>query len=445
MVQNRRKSRALIRAGAHFSPLGVRVKALTNKAAHYGSNLVRTAVCAIRVLTSISRTVRVEICRPRRGRLVAVACGVRIGTANAHFARISIGRTAHKNVDTAHQNECRMRESRIRHAFAAACVAVWIAVASTQVTIAAELPPSHTANVQFTPLEDQANVPEMFRLEAHSFPFVQTFIADASRTTDVSEVTFPSPLETEHACNNTVHCEYFRPHGPGRRPAVVVLHILGGDFPLARLFSRYLAASGTPALFLKMPYYGPRRPTDVRKRMIDVDPRDSVVGMRQAVLDIRRAGAWLASREEVDPEQIGIFGISLGGITAALAAEQEPRFRNVCLMLAGGDLGRVSWESSEVRQAREHWLAKGGTKEEFFTVLQPIDPATYAERLRSRRLFMINASQDEVIPPACTTSLWEKAGKPPIVWLDAGHYSAALYMFHGLAEVTRFFRREPML
>ena len=310
---------------------------------------------------------------------------------------------------------------------------------------AAELAPPQTSTVEFRPLEDQANVPEMFRLEAHSFPYIQTFVPDASRTTVVSEVTFPSPVETEHACNNTVHCEYFRPHGPGRRPAVVVLHILGGDFPLARLFSRYLAASGTPALFVKMPYYGPRRPTEVRKRMIDVDPRDSVVGMRQAVLDIRRAGAWLASREEVDPEQIGIFGISLGGITAALAAEQEPRFRNVCLMLAGGDLGRVSWESREVKQARDQWLAKGGTKEEFFTVLQPIDPATYAERLRSRRLFMINASQDEVIPPACTTSLWEKAGKPPIVWFDAGHYTAALYMFHGLAEVTRFFRREPML
>lgn len=310
---------------------------------------------------------------------------------------------------------------------------------------AAELAPPQTSTVEFRPLEDQANVPEMFRLEAHSFPYIQTFVPDASRTTVVSEVTFPSPVESEHACNNTVHCEYFRPHGPGRRPAVVVLHILGGDFPLARLFSRYLAASGTPALFVKMPYYGPRRPTEVRKRMIDVDPRDSVVGMRQAVLDIRRAGAWLASREEVDPEQIGIFGISLGGITAALAAEQEPRFRNVCLMLAGGDLGRVSWESREVKQARDQWLAKGGTKEEFFTVLQPIDPATYAERLRSRRLFMINASQDEVIPPACTTSLWEKAGKPPIVWFDAGHYTAALYMFHGLAEVTRFFRREPML
>lgn len=311
---------------------------------------------------------------------------------------------------------------------------------------AAEMPPPQTGAVQFEPLEDQSAVPERFRLEAHSFRFTQTFVADMSRTTEVSEVTFPSPIETEFSCNNTVHCEYFRPRpeqvamAGTKRPGVVVLHILGGDFPLARLFCRYLAASGTHALFVKMPYYGPRRPTDVRKRMIDVDPRESVVGMRQAVLDIRRAAAWLASRPEVDDEQIGIFGISLGGITAALTAEQEPRFRNVCLMLAGGDLGRVSWESPEVKEARTRWLSGGGTKEEFFAVLQPIDPASYAERLKSRRMLMINAAHDEIVPPPCTESLWEKAGKPRIIWFDAGHYSAAAFLFHGLAEVTRFFR-----
>jgi pimeloyl-ACP methyl ester carboxylesterase len=310
--------------------------------------------------------------------------------------------------------------------------------------------PVETGTARFEPLEDQAAVSEMFRLEPHSFDYALTPLADVSRSTDVAEVTFPSPVTTPHECNNTVHCEYFRARGKddefqGRRPAVVVLHILGGDFPLARLFARYLASTGTHALFVKMPYYGPRRPVDVRKRMIEVDPRESVVGMRQAILDIRRAAALLASRAEVDPDQIGIFGISLGGITAALAAEQEPRFRNVCLMLAGGDLGRVSWESPEVRSARDNWLAQGRSKAEFFEVLRPIDPATYAERLQGRRMLMINAKHDEIVPPACTESLWEGAGRPRIVWFDAGHYTAALYLFHGLAEVTQFFRRPPLL
>jgi pimeloyl-ACP methyl ester carboxylesterase len=340
--------------------------------------------------------------------------------------------------------------NQLRITLAVAIVALLVGREARLVAADNGPPASEAGAARFEPLGDPAAVPEMFRLEAHDFPYTLTPVPDVSRSTEVAEVTFPSPVVTPHECNNTVHCEYFRARGKegefaGRRPAVVVLHILGGDFPLARLFARYLASTGTHALFVKMPYYGPRRPSDVRKRMIEVDPRESVVGMRQAILDIRRAAALLASREEVDPEQIGIFGISLGGITAALAAEQEPRFRNVCLMLAGGDLGRVSWESPEVRAARDNWLAQGRSKAEFFDVLRPIDPATYAERLQGRRMLMINARHDEIVPPACTESLWEGAGRPPIVWFDAGHYTAALYLFHGLAEVTQFFRRPPLL
>ena len=62
-------------------------------------------------------------------------------------------------------------------------------------------------------------------------------------------MTFPSPVVTPHANNNTVHCEYFRPLAAGKHPGVIVLHILGGDFDLARLFCRSLAHRGTAALF----------------------------------------------------------------------------------------------------------------------------------------------------------------------------------------------------
>lgn len=302
------------------------------------------------------------------------------------------------------------------------------------------LPPNVAGAVRFEPAEDEVRTDPRFRLAAHEFPYVQTFAPADAAQLELSHVTFPSPVETPFACNNTVHCEYFRPRVAGRRPAVVVLHILGGDFPLARLFCRYLAASGTAALFVKMPYYGPRRPSGPRKRMISDDPRETVEGMRQAVLDIRRAAAWLAAREEVDAHRLGIFGISLGGITAALAAAQEPRFANVCLMLAGGDLGQVVWQTREAARAREKWLTSGGTVEQFVDILRAVDPAAYAGRLQGRRLLMLNAANDEVIPRACTESLWRASGRPPIVWYDAGHYSVVRFLFDGLYETTRFFR-----
>ena len=78
----------------------------------------------------------------------------------------------------------------------------------------------------------------------------------------VSRLRFPSPITTPDAENNVVHAEYFDPGrgSGGRSPAVVVLHILGSDFPLSRYMAARLADRGVAALFLKLPYYGERRP-----------------------------------------------------------------------------------------------------------------------------------------------------------------------------------------
>jgi dienelactone hydrolase len=249
-------------------------------------------------------------------------------------------------------------------------------------------------------------------------------------------------VETPHERNNTVHAEYYRPRHDGKRPAVVVLHILGGDFALSRLFCHSLNQSGTAALFVKMPYYGPRREPGVSRRMINADPHETVEGMTQAVLDIRRAVALLASREEIDPDHIGIMGVSLGGITAALAAEADPKIRNACLLLAGGDLPKIAAESKEFERERAAFLAAGKKAEGFENVIAVVDPLTHASLLKDRRVLMLNAKDDEVIPRECTERLWEAAGKPDIVWFSGGHYSVMRHLPSALYRVNRFFEKE---
>jgi dienelactone hydrolase len=345
-----------------------------------------------------------------------------------------------------------------------------------------------SGSARFDPAAEEAAVPELFRLPAAEFDYRLTPAETVATRIRIFEVTFPSPVVTPHEANNMVHCEYFVPVAPpqasgGRqppgdptgdtvgapdeepagsrrplatdgksppianrqspivnpRPATIVLHILGGDFDLSRLFCRTLAHNGVAALFVKMPYYGPRRDPQSDRRMISVDPRETVEGMSQAIKDIRRARAWLAGREEIDAERIGVFGISLGGITAALAFTAEPRLDRACLMLAGGDIAQVGWEAPELRPIREQWEQQGGTKEEFVRLWTSIDPVTYADRVAGRRVLMLNARYDEVIPRRCTDSLWQAFGEPEIHWFDAGHYTVARFMFDGLERTTRFF------
>jgi dienelactone hydrolase len=323
-------------------------------------------------------------------------------------------------------------------------VPIWLFLAiSASHGFAAELPVVAGGKFSFEPL-DESRVPEPFRLEVRrDIPFQTAPMATTSQTFAISAVTFPSPVETPHANNNTVHCEYFCAAGDGKRPGVIVLHILGGDFDLSRLFCRALTTRGCSALFVKMPYYGPRRQPDVATRMVSRDPHETVRGMTQAVKDVRYATAWLANRPEIDADQLGIMGISLGGITGALTLTAEPRLHKAFLMLAGGDVAQVAWETKKMRQLREQWEANGGTKDSFFALMRTVDPAAYGDRVRDRKILMINARHDEIIPAACAESLWKSFGEPPIVWLDAGHISAARYIFDGLDKATKFF--EPQL
>jgi dienelactone hydrolase len=177
--------------------------------------------------------------------------------------------------------------------------------------------------------------------------------------------------------------------------------------------------------------------------MVSHDPQQTVAGMTQAVLDIRRATAWLAARPEVDGSKLGIFGISLGGITSSLAATAEPRLQNVCLLLAGGDVGRVAWESLELRGLREKLLAKGVNREQFVETLSAVDPVTYAGSARGKRVLMLNARDDEVIPRACTESLWKALGEPDIHWYSGGHYSCIRHLASALTRVATFFAISP--
>ena len=263
-----------------------------------------------------------------------------------------------------------------------------------------------------------------------------------SQTIEVWDVTFPSPVVTPQASNNTVHAEFYRSKRDGRRPAVIVLHILGGDFPLSRLFCNRLAQQGVSALFVKMPFYGPRRGADSKRRMVSLNPDETVEGMTQAVLDIRRSVAWLAARDDVDAGRIGIFGISLGGITGGLAASIEPQIGHVCLLLAGGDLGQVALDSPQLRKVRGELPKDFVDKETLIKTLAVIDPVTYASRAKGKRILMLNALHDEVIPKACTLALWKGFGEPEIAWYSGGHYSVIVHLPRALERVAHFFAAE---
>ena len=295
--------------------------------------------------------------------------------------------------------------------------------------------------VEFDTSLDDRNIPERFRLPAHRFP-TDTIPWKTRGPVSVFKVTFPSPVTTAIAVNNTVHAEYYLPAGKGPFPAVVVLHILGGEFPLSQVVANSLARKNVAALFIKMPYYGERRDPKIRRRMISRQPEETVEGMTQAVLDIRHAAAWLRSRPEVDASRLGITGISLGGIMSALSAPAEPTFKKVAIYLGGGNLAGILWEldHSEARTFRGQWKEQGGTRETFIELMKPVDPVNYGHLLKKREVLMVAARQDKVVPPAATEALYNSIGEQAeLIWLDAGHVGSGKYLLSEIVRIQQFF------
>ncbi len=285
-------------------------------------------------------------------------------------------------------------------------------------------------------------IPEQFRLESHSFPAKVTPKYELKYSgVEVSTVTFPSPVQTPHEINNTVHCEYFRPKKEGKFPAVLVLDVLDGQQVVSRGEAMWLAMHDVAAVVVVLPYYGPRRPTEGKHRLLVPDVDQSVQNVRQAVLDCRRAVAWMGSRPEIDANKLSLLGTSLGSLIGALVIASEPNLRSGCLLLGGGGLVDAFYDHPKAAILSQSLKAIGITKEVLRKKIDPVDPLTYATCLKGKDLLLIAASRDDVVSPEAMKRFWEASGKPKIVWVDATHVGAAFYAFPMMAAVIEHVKK----
>jgi cephalosporin-C deacetylase-like acetyl esterase len=136
----------------------------------------------------------------------------------------------------------------------------------------------------------------------------------------------------------------------------------------------------------------------------------------------------------VDADRLGLVGTSLGSLIGGNVAAAEPRLKNVCLLLTGGGLVDAYANHTLAGPYLTALGAIGGVSALKKTIA-PVDPITHAAALKSRNLLIVAASRDEVVPPVAAEALWAACGRQRIVWVDATHVGAALYLFPMMKEV----------
>jgi hypothetical protein len=251
-------------------------------------------------------------------------------------------------------------------------------------------------------------------------------------TLEGDHLTFPSAVTTPHQENNTVHGRYFpAPSERGRRRAVVVLPQWNADreghVGLCRLLNRFHVS----ALRLSLPYHDARMPPELERAdyIVSSNVGRTVQVCRQAVLDARRAIAWLASRGY---ESIGILGTSLGSCLAMLTAAHEPRVRAAALNHVSPYFADVVWEGLSTEHVREG-LNGRIELEALRRIWMPISPFPYIDRVRGRKVLLIYARYDLTFPLTLSkmlvTEFRRQGVNPEVAVLPCGHYSTGVSPF----------------
>jgi len=199
------------------------------------------------------------------------------------------------------------------------------------------------------------------------------------------------------------------------------------------------------ALRLSLPYHHQRMPPELHRAdyIVSSNVARTVQVCRQAVLDARRAIAWLASEGY---ERIGILGTSLGSCLALLTTAHEPLIRAEALNHISPYFADVVWRglsTEHVRQGLDGHIDLDTLRD----LWKPISPWWYLDRLRDRQTLLVYAKYDLTFPVDLSEELVREFGKRQVphevAVLPFGHYTTGKTPFKYWDGwiLTRFLKR----
>ena len=203
--------------------------------------------------------------------------------------------------------------------------------------------------------------------------------------------------------------------------------------------------NGLTAMRLSLPYHDRRMPPELHRAdyIVSSNIVRTVQVCRQAVLDARRAIAWLHSQGY---DRIGILGSSLGSCLSLLTTAHEPLVRAQALNHISPYFADVVWRgisTSHVREGLDGHIELDLLRE----LWQPISPSNFIERLRGRQTLLVYARYDLTFPVDLSRELvrqFEEQNIPhEVAVLRCGHYTTGVTPFKFIDGwiLSRFLRR----
>ncbi len=195
-------------------------------------------------------------------------------------------------------------------------------------------------------------------------------------------------------------------------PVVILMHGYGDrkTVDYIEAGNKIMLDNGLAVLRLDLANHGDRVIRDFDFSFTNPDTkyrtRDVII---QSVFDLRRAVDFIETRKDLDANRISYFGVSLGGITGTVFCGVDQRVKVPVIALAGGGMHLMFGTEALTDETRDY--------------LGMIEPLNYVEHIAPRPLLMLNAEDDEIIPPMMSKLMFRKAKDPKkIVWYPGKHH-----------------------
>jgi cephalosporin-C deacetylase-like acetyl esterase len=235
---------------------------------------------------------------------------------------------------------------------------------------------------------------------------------------------------------------YYLPKDRDKYSAVIILPHLVGASMIESFFSVGLAYEGFAVLEIDEPYYWKKgylfKKSYINKLTKIGNLKPLIQKIQESVINAEVGVDFLNKRKEV--KDIGIMGISIGAWIAGIVSGIEPMITSCAYLLAGGNVYKLINKSSIMKYLKKRIKQLNIDMGKFSKELKFVDPLSYAQNIKNKRIIMINTIFDRIIPKDCTLEFWSAIGKPKIIWLPSGHISSIIFITYVRKKVIDFFK-----
>ncbi|HPP43649.1 MAG TPA: hypothetical protein PLA35_03560 [Caldisericia bacterium] len=283
------------------------------------------------------------------------------------------------------------------------------------------------------------------------------------RNYEYKKIKFRSSITSKYEENNFVYGYIFYPNKEYDKKNILAIHPVHEAVPFfEHTVAFYFLKYGYRVSYITLPFHRERMPKDVKSKelFLSNDEYEYFFSMRQSIVDLRHFIQFL--NDEEDDKEIYSIGFSLGAILLNLLMGVDNRIIKGVSLMGAGNVIRLMGEGMYGLSSRRYYKKQGlnydtyrnelknflnyvdmvkskGELIETKTIWYLVDPLTYASFNNPRNVLFINGLFDLVMIKKAVYDLWERLGKPKIIWIPSSHYASPLFFPYILNQSKKFF------